>query len=90
MCSSDLQVYHELKAFGCDVDVYDPWASADEVKHEYDIDLKSSLDCKYDAVVLTVGHNEFKAMDLNTISHSSSIVYDIKYVLDKNGVDGRL
>ena len=88
--SGAVQVYHELEEFGCDVDVYDPWANADEVKQEYGIDLRSSLNNKYDAIVLTVGHKQFKAMDLNAISHSSSVVYDIKYALDKKGVDGCL
>ncbi|WDE95326.1 Vi polysaccharide biosynthesis UDP-N-acetylglucosamine C-6 dehydrogenase TviB [Lentisphaera profundi] len=88
--SGAVQVYHELAEFGCNVVVYDPWANKDEVKHEYGFDLVEQLENDYDAVVLTVGHDEFKELDLNTITHDTSVIYDIKYALDKKQVDGRL
>jgi len=87
-----IDVIKELKEFGCDIDVYDPWADADEVKHEYGIDLiqNSKLNIEhYNAVVLAVAHNEFK--DFNStfnIQHSNLVVFDIKGILDK--ADGRL
>ena len=90
-----IDVIEELKSFGCNVDVYDPWADADEVKHEYDIDLTSQIDnCEnecYDAVVLAVSHNEFKEIDINKLkNNSNTIVYDIKGLFDVSMVDGRL
>ncbi|MFM2442471.1 MAG: hypothetical protein RL449_1113, partial [Bacteroidota bacterium] len=54
-----VDIYKELVDFGMDVDVYDPWANAAEVKHEHGIDLVTKLASSYQAIVLTVAHNEF-------------------------------
>jgi UDP-N-acetyl-D-galactosamine dehydrogenase len=83
-------VVNELKDFGCNVDVYDPWADKEEVRHEYNIDLIDNGELRienYNAVVLAVAHNEFKDLD---IDNNKRVVFDIKAVLDKNRVDGRL
>ncbi len=88
-----IDVIRELQDFGCQVDVYDPWADPEEVKHEYGIDLLSTIDYQlstnYDAVVLAVAHNQFKDLDLNT-SDDNTVVYDIKGMLEKKRVDARL
>ena len=85
-----IDVINELKDFGVEVDVYDPWASKEEVKHEYGLDLITSnqqLETKnYDAVVLAVAHDEFKELDIKP--KDNQVVYDIKSIL-KNA-DGRL
>jgi len=79
----------ELQEFGCNVDIYDPWADNEEVKREYDLSLIENLDIdKYDAIILAVAHNEFK--NLNLAKKDNQVIYDIKGVLDKNLVDGRL
>jgi len=84
-----IDVIRELEEFGCNVDVYDPWADSQEVKREYGIDLKKELNIdNYEAVVLAVVHNEFR--DLDIISNKMKVVYDIKAILDKNKIDGRL
>lgn len=88
--SGAVKVVEELTEFGCQVNVYDPWASASEVKYEYGINLLDKLEDDYDAVVLTVGHKEFKELDLSAITHETSVIYDIKYALEKDKVDGRL
>ncbi len=81
-----IDVIEELKEFGCNIDVYDPWADADEVKHEYNLELRSELDIsKYEAIVLAVAHNEFKQLKLKT---DDNVVFDIKSILDET--DGRL
>lgn len=61
-----VDVYHELEEYGIVVDIYDPWADAEEVKHEYYVDILSNLDRdkKYDAIVVAVSHQEFLTMDL--------------------------
>ena len=83
-----IDVVDELKDFGCNVDVYDPWADSEEVKREYEFELKKELNIdNYEAVVLAVAHNEFKNLD---IDNQDKVVFDIKAVLDKNRVDGRL
>jgi len=82
-----IDVIQELKEFGCNIDVYDPWADADEVKHEYNLQLQDKIDTsKYEAVVLAVAHNEFKSLDISNLKNSA--VFDIKSILEHS--DGRL
>lgn len=87
-----VDVYSELIEYGVKVDIYDPWASAEEVKHEYDVDILSSLngEIKYDAIILAVSHNEFLTMDLAKLRKGRSVLFDIKACLDRSQVDGRL
>ena len=86
-----IDVIRELQDFGCNVDVYDPWADPEEVKEEYGIDLILNSQfsiLNYDAVVIAVAHNEFKKIDLNT--SNKTVVFDIKGTLKKERVDARL
>jgi UDP-N-acetyl-D-glucosamine/UDP-N-acetyl-D-galactosamine dehydrogenase len=85
-----IDVISELKDFGCDVSIYDPWADAKEVVHEYGLSLSQKPDEKYDAIVLAVAHKEFKGMDMESLKHEDSIVYDIKGFFDKTVSDKRL
>lgn len=87
-----VDVYSELREYGVKVDIYDPWANSDEVKHEYGVDILSSLDAdvKYDAIVLAVSHKEFLTMDLANLKKEKSVLFDIKACLDRSQVDGRL
>ncbi|WP_424686278.1 MAG: Vi polysaccharide biosynthesis UDP-N-acetylglucosamine C-6 dehydrogenase TviB [Halarcobacter ebronensis] len=81
-----IDVVEELQDFGCNVDVYDPWADKEEVKHEYNLDLVDDLDTsKYEAMVLAVAHNEFKQLKLKI---EDNVVFDIKSILDDT--DGKL
>ncbi|MDL0088938.1 nucleotide sugar dehydrogenase [Campylobacter gastrosuis] len=74
-----IDVINELKDFGCKVDVSDPWASSDEVRHEYGFDLVQNYVLKdYDCALLAVAHNEFKTLDLGDL-----LVYDIKNIYPK-------
>jgi len=88
--SGAVNVVEELQSFGCDVSVYDSWADINEVNKEYGIKLISKIEGEYDAIVLTVGHQCFKEIDLKKYSHDSTVIYDIKHTLDRNIVDGRL
>ncbi len=85
-----VDIYHELRDFGMDVDVYDPWANAAEVKHEHGIDLVSAVGSGYDAIVLTVAHQEFLNLPYAQLKQADGIIFDIKSVLDKKLVDARL
>ena len=87
-----IDIYKELKQFGLDVDIYDPWADPEEVRHEYDLDIKTKLNGgNYQSIILAVAHNEFKSIDLNSIKTASdSVVFDTKGFLDRGKVDGRL
>jgi UDP-N-acetyl-D-glucosamine/UDP-N-acetyl-D-galactosamine dehydrogenase len=85
-----VDVIQELKSFGAHVDVYDPQADAAEVKHEYGLVLVGSLTKKYDAIVLTVSHQEFAVLDWSAIKHERTVVYDVKGYLKKSEVTARL
>lgn len=77
-----------------EVDVCDPWVSVEEVKKEYGMALVSCPDyILYDAVILAVPHNEFltqKGKDIRGMIRSDAVLYDVKSVLSKDSVDGRL
>jgi UDP-N-acetyl-D-glucosamine/UDP-N-acetyl-D-galactosamine dehydrogenase len=89
-----VDVVEELESFNCHVDVYDPWVNKDEVVHEYHIrPISQPVKGKYDAIVLAVAHDEFKKLSLEQIKafgKENYVLYDIKYLLDANDVDGRL
>ena len=87
-----VDIYRELCEFGLNVDVYDPWASPEEVKREYGVDIIYKLDSskKYDGVLLAVAHDEFKSIDFEKYYNDGSVVFDAKAVVDRRWVDGRL
>jgi UDP-N-acetyl-D-galactosamine dehydrogenase len=83
-----------FKAFNLNVDVYDPWANKEEAINEYDIKLTDQpVKGKYDAIILAVAHNEFKKLSSEQIRNfgkENNVIYDIKYLLNHEDVDGRL
>ncbi|MCP1302145.1 nucleotide sugar dehydrogenase [Chryseobacterium sp. S0630] len=84
-------VIKALEDYSIEVTTYDPWANPEEVMHEYGIRSTSSLEDmneKFDAVVLTVSHNEFLNIDLSHYLKEGGIVYDVKGILEK--YDNRL
>ena len=85
-----VDIYKELVDFGMDVDVYDPWANAKEVKHEHGISLVTELGQAYDAIVLTVAHREFLDLAFGELKAKDGVLFDIKSILDKSIVDARL
>lgn len=85
-----VDVIRQLKDFGTDVTIFDPWASPEEVAHEYQLKMTNTLpDESFDAIVLTVSHAEYLALDLRSHLNSNGILYDVKGVLQEK-VDGRL
>jgi UDP-N-acetyl-D-galactosamine dehydrogenase len=83
-----------LKDCNADVDIYDPWVSTDEAKEVFDINLAQQLvENHYDAVIIAVGHDQFKEMGIEKIrklTRKNGIVFDIKYLFPSDTVDGRL
>ena len=71
-----IDVIKELKEFGCNVDVYDPWADANDVKKEYGVELLENLNLDgYECVILAVAHKEFLSVDF-----SKCLSYKIKRI----------
>ncbi|MEO8773223.1 MAG: nucleotide sugar dehydrogenase [Gelidibacter sp.] len=88
-----IDIVKEFESYDADVDVFDPWASADEVKHEYGLDLICSdtkLASSYDAIVLAVSHNEFLELDIQKLKSDIGVIFDVKSLLPKESVDARL
>jgi UDP-N-acetyl-D-galactosamine dehydrogenase len=87
-----IDVIRELQEFGTDVTLYDPWADPEEVKREYGLNMRSAIDSQqlsqYDAIVLAVAHNAFRSLDIS--GGEKQVIFDIKSILDKKRVDGRL
>lgn len=83
-------VVKELQTYGALVDVYDPQADAKEVAHEYGLMLINTLTKKYHAIVLAVGHKEFKNLNWSLIRDGNTVVYDVKGFLDKSLITARL
>ena len=88
--SKAIDVYRELTDFGMAVEVYDPWASKEEVQHEYGLDLVDQPQGRYNAIVLAVAHDRFQAIGLEDLKANEAVVFDIKSVLDKSAIDARL
>ncbi|MDO6802771.1 nucleotide sugar dehydrogenase [Wenyingzhuangia sp. 1_MG-2023] len=86
-----VDVVWELEDYGMEVEVYDPIANSQEVQREYNIDiLKEYPSQKYEAVVFAVPHEELLGVDLESLLVKEGIVYDVKSVLDKEKVNGKL
>ncbi|MDR2388610.1 MAG: Vi polysaccharide biosynthesis UDP-N-acetylglucosamine C-6 dehydrogenase TviB, partial [Tannerellaceae bacterium] len=85
-------IMKELKDFGIEVDVYDPYAIREEVKEEYGVELQATMpDIRhYDGIILAVAHDPFKAMDFSVIRNRPIILFDVKGVLDRGMIHGRL
>lgn len=87
-----VDIYQELKSFGLDVDIYDPWADDQEVKREYDVTVMTQLKKgqRYDSIVVAVAHDEFLTMNLEELKKENAVLFDTKSCLSRDKVDGRL
>lgn len=92
-------IFHELREYDIEVDVYDPWANPVEVLLEYNINILEPTqspsftveeECIYSAIILAVAHNEFLSMDMKKHKKHGAIFYDVKGILSKEIVDARL
>ena len=83
-----------LESFNCNVDVYDPWVNDFDAQKEFDIKILQQPDNgKYDAIIISVAHDEFKQLSLDEIKaygSSNHVLYDVKCILSQSEVDGRL
>ena len=89
-----VDIVSELKEYNVNVDVTDPWCSNKEAEHEYNLSLTQTPEIgSYDAIILAVAHNEFKALGVDNIrklGKENHVLYDLKYVLPKESIDMRL
>ncbi|WP_315133653.1 Vi polysaccharide biosynthesis UDP-N-acetylglucosamine C-6 dehydrogenase TviB [Achromobacter marplatensis] len=89
-----VDIVRELGDYNVDVDVYDPWVDPEEAVHEYGLTPVAKLEeGKYDAVILAVAHNQFKALGaegIRKLGKAQHVLYDLKYVLSAAESDLRL
>ena len=86
-----VDIYSTLAEYTSNITVYDPHAYADAVKHEYGVEITNELPSdKYDAVILAVSHHEFESLYVKALVKDGGVIYDVKGVLPKEIVDGRL
>ena len=89
-----IDIVNELQEYHIQVDVYDPWIDAQEAEHEYGITPVDALEHgQYDAVILAVAHEQFKAMGaeaIRALGKANHVLYDLKYVLSQSESDLRL
>jgi UDP-N-acetyl-D-galactosamine dehydrogenase len=89
-----IDIIKELESYNTDITVYDPWAKPEEVLAEYGVASHNALEhiaaAKYDTIILAVGHEAFRSLNLADLKSSKSMVYDVKSFLDRTQVDYRL
>lgn len=91
-----VDIYHTLEEYTNNITIYDPWADASHVRHEYGIEISDKkieeLKGEFDAVILGVAHNEFKNINIREFlkDYEQGVVYDVKGILERNQIDGRL
>ena len=89
-----VDVVSELKEYNMNVDITDPWCSTEQAEDEYNLSLTDEPKLNsYDAIILAVSHNEYRAMgadEIRALGKSNHVLYDLKYILPKGSVDMRL
>jgi UDP-N-acetyl-D-galactosamine dehydrogenase len=89
-----VDIVAELADYGIACDVHDPWASHEEAREEYGIDLIDHLvPGTYDAVIIAVAHRQFQSLgaaELRALGKPGAVLYDVKHLLPRDTVDGRL
>ena len=85
-----VDVINNLRSYGANITTYDPWASQEEVNHEYGLHTTKELpNSIFDAIVLTVAHKEFSNIDLKSMLKPDGVIYDVKGIL-QDRANGRL
>ena len=86
-----VDIYHTLSEYTSNITIYDPWADRERVKHEYDIEVTNvAPKSKFDVVILAVAHQEFINLDIRDMLGTNGVIYDVKGVLPRDIIDGRL
>ncbi|EIT7026108.1 Vi polysaccharide biosynthesis UDP-N-acetylglucosamine C-6 dehydrogenase TviB [Vibrio vulnificus] len=89
-----VDIVAELKEYNINVEIMDPWCSNEEARHEYGLSLcEKPKQNYYDAIIMAVAHDEFREMGaeaIRALGKAEHVLYDLKYILDKQNVDMRL
>lgn len=89
-----VDIYHTLTEYTSNITIYDPWANPEQVKREYGIQVENSeliiKESKFDVCIAAVSHKQFEELDILSLLNEKHVIYDVKCMLDRNIVDGRL
>jgi UDP-N-acetyl-D-galactosamine dehydrogenase len=89
-----IDIIQELRNYHANIHVYDPWADVEEAREHYGLELiKQPETGRYDAIILCVAHDQFKGLGAAAIRRygkADNVLFDVKYVVEKDAVDGRL
>lgn len=88
-----IDIYRALQEYHVSITVYDPWASPEVVRREYGIDIVNELPQeKFDTAIVAVAHRQFREMeiDFSSLLNANHVIYDVKAILPREIVDGRL
>jgi UDP-N-acetyl-D-galactosamine dehydrogenase len=86
-----VDIYHTLREYTPNIMVYDPWANAEHVFQEYGVTVTNEVPkAQFDAVILAVAHKEFLDMDVKAFAKEGGVIYDVKGILPRDIIDGRL
>lgn len=86
-----VDIVKALKEYSLNITIYDPWANPAVAMHEYGLEVSNELPTgKFDAAIMAVAHNELKELDVKSLVKDNSVIYDVKGILPKELVDGRL
>ena len=86
-----VDIYHTLREYTPNITVYDPWANAEHVFQEYGVTVTNEVPTtKFDAVILAVAHKEFLDIDVKDFAKDGGVIYDVKGILPRDIIDGRL
>lgn len=86
-----IDIYRALKEYNVNITVYDPWANPAIAKYEYGVDIVNDLSQrKFDALIMAVAHREFTVLNVVELCNERHVIFDVKGILDKSMIDGRL
>ena len=87
-----VDIYHTLSEYTNNITIFDPWANKENVNRAYGLDITNVMPTEndFDVILLAVSHKDFLKLDLRSSLKKNGVIYDVKGVLDRNIVDGRL
>ena len=86
-----IDIYKALKEYNVNITIYDPWANPAIVKHEYGIEVVNELPSeKFDAAITAVAHQKFEGLEVSALLKEKHVIFDVKCMLDRRIIDGRL
>jgi UDP-N-acetyl-D-galactosamine dehydrogenase len=90
--SKVIDIFHELKQFGLDVDIFDPWANIEQARHEFNVDIMQEINPlkDYSAIIVAVAHDQFLNFDFKKYKKNNTVIFDAKACLSRELADARL